>query len=127
MANRFVEIDGARVEQTARPHVDSGLPPFWRGGGLQALARDGNWCDVPVCDDGIAVNFGQEPAAPPAISATAIDPIFLRTTRSLPIAGAAAFTPFLYGDHLWSLTTRFPDNFGLGPLRPPREPERAVS
>ena len=61
VANRFVEIDGARVEQTARPHVDSGLLTILAQcgvGGLQALARDGSWCDVPVCDDGFAVNFG---------------------------------------------------------------------
>ena len=144
VANRFVEIDGARVEQTARPHVDSGLLTILAQcgvGGLQALARDGSWCDVPVRDDGFAVNFGglMELWTGGRIRATRHRvlrrgrtrhsiPFFFEPRPStrigpLPIAGAAAFTPFLYGDHLWSLTTRFPENFGLGPLRPPREPE----
>ena len=60
VANRFVEIDGARVQRTAR-HVDSGLLTILAQcgvGGLQALAQDGSWCSVPVCDDGLAVNFG---------------------------------------------------------------------
>jgi hypothetical protein len=31
-----------------------------------------------------------------------------------------AFTPFLYGDHLWATTTRFVEFHGLEHLRPPR-------
>ena len=91
--------------------------------------------DVPVCDDGFAVNFGglMELWTGGRIRATRHRvlgrgrtrhsiPFFFEPRPStrigpLPIAGAAAFTPFLYGDHLWSLTTRFPENFGLGPLR----------
>lgn len=61
VANRFVEIDGARVQQTSRLYVDSGLLTILAQrvvGGLQALAQDGSWCSVPVWDDGLAVNFG---------------------------------------------------------------------
>ncbi|MEC8053507.1 MAG: 2OG-Fe(II) oxygenase family protein, partial [Pseudomonadota bacterium] len=61
VANRFFEIDGARVQKTARLHVDSGLLTILAKcgvGGLRALAQDGSWCSVPVCDDSLAVNFG---------------------------------------------------------------------
>ncbi|MDP7381835.1 MAG: hypothetical protein QGF33_10760, partial [Alphaproteobacteria bacterium] len=62
--------------------------------------------------------------APTPLPIPAPTPLPLPAPTAPPTpAGAAAFTPFLYGDHLWSLTTRFPENFGLGPLRPPREPE----
>ena len=144
VANRFVEIDGEWVEQTARPHVDSGLLTILAQcgvGGLQALGRDDSWCDVPVRDDGFAVNFGglMELWTGGCIRATRHRvlgrgrtrhsiPFFFEPRPStrigpLPIAGATPFTPFLYGDHLWALTTRFPENFGLEALRPPREPE----
>jgi isopenicillin N synthase-like dioxygenase len=38
----------------------------------------------------------------------------------LPLPGIRLFAPFLYGDHLWATTTKFPENFGLADLRPPR-------
>ncbi len=38
----------------------------------------------------------------------------------LPIRGSKKFKPFLYGNHLWEKTTKFPENKGLEHLRPPR-------
>ena len=137
VANRFVEIDGEWVEQTARPHVDSGLLTILAQcgvGGLQALGRNDSWCDVPVRDDGFAVNFGglMELWTGGCIRATRHrvlgrgrtrhSILFLRAVAEHPYrpiadCGATPFTPFLYGDHLWALTTRFPENFGLEALR----------
>ena len=31
--------------------------------------------------------------------------------------GVPPFTPFYYGDYLWTKATQFPPNIGLGPLR----------
>lgn len=142
---RFIEIAGKAVEQTTRPHVDSGLLTVLAQcgvGGLQAADHQGNWLDVPVHDDGFVINFGglMELWTGGRIKATRHRvlsrgqerfsvPFFFEprpSTRIAPLPGspptAAAFAPFLYGDHLWALTTRFPENFGLEALRPPREP-----
>jgi isopenicillin N synthase-like dioxygenase len=40
----------------------------------------------------------------------------------LPLEGVAPFAPFQFGDHLWATTTKFPENYGLGHLRPARAP-----
>lgn len=40
----------------------------------------------------------------------------------LPIAGVPPFEPFLYGDHLWALSTAFVEFRGLDHLRTPRRP-----
>jgi isopenicillin N synthase-like dioxygenase len=40
----------------------------------------------------------------------------------LPLAGIESFEPFQFGDHLWATTTKFPENYGLGHLRPARAP-----
>jgi isopenicillin N synthase-like dioxygenase len=140
---RFVEHDGKRYEQVARAHVDSGLLTVLATcgvGGLQAEDSAGNWIDVPVIDDGFAINFGGllECWTGGRIKATRHRvlglgenrfsvPFFFEprpTTRisPLPIEGARAFEPFLYGDHLWAVATKFPENFGLEGLRPPRAP-----
>jgi isopenicillin N synthase-like dioxygenase len=118
---RFVEYGGKRFEQVARAHVDSGLLTVlaqcgfainfggllerWTGGRIKAtahrvLAQGENRYSVP---------FFFEPRP-----STRIAP--------LPIPGIRPFEPFLYGDHLWATATRFPENFGLGHLRPPRAP-----
>lgn len=140
---RFVEVNGVKVEQVARAHVDSGLLTVLAQcgvAGLQAQDGDGNWVDVPVRDDGFAINFGGllERWTGGRIKATSHRvlsrgqnrfsiPFFFEPRPStriapLPIAGARPFEPFLYGDHLWATTTKFPENFGLAGLRPNRAP-----
>jgi len=106
--------------------------------GLQAQAADGAWVDVPMREDGFAVNFGGllECWTGGRVKATRHRvigqgqerysiPFFFEPRPStviapLGLAGARPFKPFLYGDHLWATTTKFPENFGLGHLRPPR-------
>jgi isopenicillin N synthase-like dioxygenase len=140
---RFIEFEGKRVEQIARAHVDSGLLTVLAQcgvGGLQARDAQGNWIAVPVLDDGFAINFGGllERWTGGRIKATAHRvlaqgenrysvPFFFEPRPSaritpLPIPGIQPFAPFLYGDHLWATTTKFPENFGLADLRPPRAP-----
>ena len=140
---RFVKFDGKRFEQVARAHVDSGLLTVLAQcgvGGLQARNAIGDWIDVPVLDNGFAVNFGGllERWTGGRIKATAHRvlaqgenrysvPFFFEPRPStsiapLPIPGIRPFEPFLYGDHLWATTTRFPENYGLADLRPPRAP-----
>ena len=138
---RFVVHDGKKFEQVARSHVDSGLLTVLAQcgvGGLQARNAQGDWIAVPVIDDGFAINFGGllERWTGGRIKATAHRvlaqgenrysvPFFFEPRPSariapLPIPGIRPFAPFLYGDHLWATTTKFPENFGLADLRPPR-------
>ena len=138
---RFINIDDRRVELVARAHVDSGLLTLLAQcgvRGLQARHADGRWIDVPPRDDGFAINFGGllERWTGGRVKATAHRvvgtgeqrysvPFFFEPRPSteiapLPIACVKPFAPFLYGDHLWATTTRFPENFGLGHLRKPR-------
>ena len=138
-----VEHRGRRHEQIARAHVDSGLLTILAQcgiGGLQAQANDGAWLDVPVRDNGFAVNFGGllECWSGRRVKATRhrvlsqgeerfsvpffFEPRADALIAPLPIDGAEPFQPFLFGDHLWATTTKFPENFGLEALRPPRAP-----
>lgn len=140
---RLVDDGGRRVELVARSHVDSGLLTLVAQcgvAGLQAQHGDGSWIPVPPRDDGFAVNFGGllERWTGGRIKATAHRvvgigeerfsvPFFFEPRPStliapLPLPGIRPFAPFLYGDHLWATTTRFPENFGLGHLRAPRAP-----
>lgn len=138
---RFIEHNGTRYEQVARAHVDSGLLTVLAQcgvGGLQAQAADGGWIDVPVRDDGFAINFGGllERWTGGRIRATRHRvlglgqnrhsvPFFFEprpNTRIAPLPGVPPFAPFLYGDHLWATTTKFPENYGLADLRPARAP-----
>ena len=135
--------NGEAFEQVAGAHVDSGLLTVLATcgvGGLQAQDAQGNWIDVPVIDDGFAVNFGGllERWTGGRIKATRHRvlgqgedrhsvPFFFEPRPSteiapLPIKGIRPFVPFLYGDHLWATTTKFPENFGLEHLRPNRAP-----
>lgn len=139
----FIELDGQRVQLVAGAHVDSGLLTLLAQcgvAGLQARHADGRWIDVPARDDGFAVNFGGllERWTGGRVKATSHRVVGLGENRfsvpfffeprpstriaPLPIEGIRPFAPFLYGDHLWATTTRFPENFGLGYLRPPRAP-----
>lgn len=140
---RLTDFDGRRVELVARSHIDSGLLTLVAQcgvAGLQAQHIDGSWVGVPPRDDGFAVNFGGllERWTGGRVKATAHRvvgggeerfsvPFFFEPRPStliepLPIDGIEPFAPFLYGDHLWATTTRFPENFGLGHLRKARAP-----
>ena len=142
-SNRYVEHSGRTFEAVARAHVDSGLLTVLATcgvGGLQARDGEGEWIDVPVIDDGFAINFGGllERWTGGRIKATLHRvlgqgehrysiPFFFEPRPSteiapLPIEGVKPFEPFLYGDHLWATTTKFPENFGLEYLRPARAP-----
>lgn len=139
----FTEIGGRRVQLVAGAHVDSGLLTLLAQcgvAGLQARHADGRWIDVPPRDDGFAVNFGGllERWTGGRVKATAHRVVGLGENRysvpfffeprpstriePLPMDGIRPFAPFLYGDHLWAVTTKFPENFGLGHLRPARAP-----
>lgn len=140
---RYVEHGGKTWEQVAGAHVDSGLLTVLATcgvGGLQARDRHGEWIDVPVIDDSFAINFGGllERWTGGKIKATLHRvlgqgedrysvPFFFEPRPSteiapLPLDGIKPFQPFLYGDHLWAVATKFPENLGLGHLRKPRAP-----
>ncbi len=124
-----------------KPHVDSGfITLLVQNGvsGLQAQTRSGNWVDVPPGEGQVAVNFGQllerwtggtiratlhrilgtgrERFSVPFFFEPAIDAVI----GPLPLDGAHAFEPFVYGDYLWEVTTKFPEQAGLEDLRAPR-------
>ena len=105
MPERFTEVDGRRVEQVARAHFDSGLLERWSGGRIKATSHR----VIGLGEKRYSVPFFFEPRP-----STVIAP--------LPIAGIKPFAPFLYGDHLWATTTRFPENYGLAHLRAARAP-----
>lgn len=140
---RYVEHGGRTWEQVAGAHVDSGLLTVLATcgvPGLQARDNDGAWIDVPVIDDSFTINFGGllERWTGGRIKATLHRvlgqgedrysiPFFFEPRPSteiapLPIEGIEPFEPFLYGDHLWATTTKFPENYGLAHLRPSRAP-----
>lgn len=140
----WTEHDGKRVYLTGAPHADSGLVTLLAQdgvAGLQALARDGRWIDVPPRDGTLVVNFGRllERWTGGRIKATQhrvigggaerysipffYEPRVDAVIAPLPSAaqGAAAdFAPFLYGDHVWAATMKFVEFHGLEHLRPPR-------
>lgn len=140
----WVTHDGRRLYVNGAPHVDSGfLTLLAQDGtpGLQARHRDGRWLDVPPIDDGLAVNFGRvlerwcggrikatEHRVIGNDSARMSIPFFYEARadaeiRPLPMAGAASFEPFFYGDYLWATTTQFVEFKGMESLRKPmRQP-----
>ena len=132
---------GERRYLTGKPHVDSGfLTLLAQDGveGLQALHGSGEWIDVPPEEGTLAVNFGKvlERWCDGRIRATEHRVIgtgrerrsipFFHEARAdaeiapLPLAGAAGFEPFLYGDYLWATTTQFVEFAGMAGLRTPR-------
>ncbi len=145
----WVERGVERWYVMGAPHVDSGfLTLLAQDGvaGLQARHRDGTWLDVPPTEGSLAVNFGKvlERWSGGRIKATEHRVIghgrerrsipFFYEARAdaeiapLPIAGATAFEPFLFGDYLWKTTTQFVEFKGMEHLRKPRgTPARAVS
>jgi isopenicillin N synthase-like dioxygenase len=146
----WVVHEGVKVYVTGAPHADSGLVTLLaqdRVPGLQAKARDGAWIDVPPIENTLAVNFGrllerwtggrikatlhrvvgsgQERYSIPFFYEPRVDAII----APLPLPGMAgseppAFAPFLYGDYVWSSTTKFVEFAGMEPLRPPRGPPK---
>lgn len=138
--NIWVMCGGQRRHLIGAPHVDSGfLTLLAQDGveGLQARRRNGDWIDVPPLETGLAVNFGKvlERWCGGRIKATehrvvGVDrermsiPFFYEARADaeinpLPLAGGAAFEPFLYGDYLWATTTKFVEFAGMEGLRKP--------
>ena len=137
----WVDRGAERWYVMGAPHVDTGfLTLLAQDGvaGLQARHRDGNWLDVPPAEGSLAVNFGKvlERWTGGRIKATEHRVIghgrerrsipFFYEARAdaqiapLPIAGAASFEPFLFGDYLWETTTQFVEFKGMEHLRTPR-------
>ena len=135
----FVTKDSRNYEIVCGAHVDTGLVTLLADcdvPGLQAQGGSGEWVDVVIPAGGFAVNFGGLlsrwtgrriratrhrvlSAGPERFSI----PFFFEPRPDtliapLPVAKAEAFKPFLFGDYLWDTTTRFPENYGLGHLRP---------
>jgi isopenicillin N synthase-like dioxygenase len=144
----WTEHQGKKVYLIGAPHADSGLVTLLAQdgvSGLQALARDGSWIDVPPMNNTLVVNFGRllERWTAGRIKATQhrvighgaerysipffYEPNVDAVIAPLPLtngdatkAEAADFTPFLYGDHVWASTTKFVEFHGMEHLRPPR-------
>ncbi len=137
----FVICGGERRHLIGKPHVDSGFLTLLAQDGVEGLqARDsiGDWIDVPPQEGTLAVNFGKvlEKWCGGRIKAT--EHRVLGTGRErrsipyfhearadaeiapLPLAGAAQFEPFLFGDYLWATTTQFVEFKGMSGLRRPR-------
>lgn len=147
-AKFWTEHQGKRVYLIGAPHADSGLVTLLAQdgvSGLQALARDGGWIDVPPAERTLVVNFGKllERWTAGHIKATQhrvighgaerysipffYEPNVDAVIAPLPLAKEAAstadatdFAPFLYGDHVWASTTKFVEFHGMEHLRPPR-------
>lgn len=121
-------------------HVDSGFVTILAQhgvGGLQAQTRQGEWLDIPAADGQLVVNFGallerwtsgQVRATPHRVVSAAptrfsipffFEPRVDTVVEPLPLAGAAAFEPFFYGDHLWQAMSAFPNFAGISGLRRP--------
>jgi isopenicillin N synthase-like dioxygenase len=141
----YTSWEGRRLEIVCGGHVDSGLVTILAqcdASGLQARDTRGRWVDVPVKPDALVVNFGGLLArwTGGRIRATAhrvlssgeerysipffVEPRADTVIAPLPVDGIEPFEPFQFGDHLWATTTKFPENYGLGYLRPARAPYR---
>lgn len=135
--------DGRRFEAVCGEHVDSGLVTILAqcdAAGLQARSAQGDWLDVPPKSDAFVVNFGgllarwtggRVRATQHRVLSSGVErysiPFFFEprpyaVIEPLPVPGAKHFEPFQFGDHLWATTTKFPENYGLGPLRRARAP-----
>jgi isopenicillin N synthase-like dioxygenase len=134
----WVTHAGERRYLTGKSHVDSGFLTLLAQDGVEGLqARHGNgeWIDVAPQDGTLAVNFGKvlEQWSGGRIKATEHRVIgtgrerrsipFFHEARAdaeiapLPLAGAAQFEPFLFGDYLWATTTQFVEFKGMEGLR----------
>lgn len=143
----WVSQRGERRYITGVAHVDSGfLTLLAQDGvaGLQARHRNGDWIDVPPTEGTLVVNFGKVlerwcggriKATEHRVIGSAAErlsiPFFYEARADaeispLPIPGAAAFEPFLFGDYLWETTTQFVEFQGLESLRKPLRPTVAA-
>jgi isopenicillin N synthase-like dioxygenase len=130
----WVTHAGERRYLLGKSHVDSGfLTLLAQDGveGLQARHSNGDWIDVAPLDGTLAVNFGKvlEQWCGGLIKATEHRVIgagrerrsipFFYEARAdaeiapLPLAGAAQFEPFLFGDYLWATTMQFVEFKGM--------------
>jgi isopenicillin N synthase-like dioxygenase len=137
----WVTHRGERCYLLGRAHVDSGLMTLLAQdgvSGLQARAAGGNWVDVPPEEGTLAINFGKllETWTGGRIRATEHRVIgrgeerysipFFYDARAdaliepLPLSGMPRFTPFYFGDYLWSTMTKFVEFHGLEGLRRPQ-------
>lgn len=137
----WVTQRGERYAMVGRAHVDSGLMTLLAQdgvAGLQARDKDGAWIDVPPEEGTLAVNFGKllQTWTGGRIKATEHRVIgrseerfsipFFYDARAdaliepLPLPGIEPFTPFYFGDYLWSTMTRFVEFQGLEGLRRPQ-------
>jgi len=135
----YVWHNGARREIISEAHVDFGFLTVLaqdETGGLQAKMSDGDWIDIPPLDRHLVVNFGKllerwtsgrfratehrvlapgkERFSLPFFYEPRVDAV----TRPLPLTEARPFTPFVYGDHVWSSIPRLRRLFGerTGPV-----------
>jgi isopenicillin N synthase-like dioxygenase len=136
----WVTHAGEQRYLTGNPHVDSGfLTLLAQDGveGLQARHGSGAWVDVPPLEGTLAVNFGkvlerwcggQIKATEHRVIGTGRErrsiPFFYEARADaeiapLPLANAAQFEPFLFGDYLWATTTQFVEFAGMERLRKP--------
>ena len=139
----FTTWKNERAEHVCLPHIDSGLVTILAQcdvSGLQARSADETWLDVPPAEDGFVVNFGgllarwtggRVRATLHRVLSSGAErysiPFFFEPRPNtviapLPLDGIEPFDPFEFGDHLWATTTKFPENFGLGHLRPAHAP-----
>jgi isopenicillin N synthase-like dioxygenase len=136
-----VEHGGRTRSLIGGAHVDSGFVTLLAQDGvegLQAQTHSGDWIDVPPADGTLAVNFGRlldrwtggrvratmHRVLSPERERFSI-PFFYEPRAEaeiapLPLAGAEAFEPFLYGDYLWDAMTNFVEQKGIRHLRTPR-------
>ena len=142
-ADVWIEHHGQTQYSLARAHVDSGFMTLLAQdgvAGLQAQHGDGDWIDVPPQDGTLAVNFGKAleiwtgglvRATRHRVLGTGVErhsiPFFYEASPDaeiapLPLPGARPFQPFLFGDYLWDVTTRFVEQKGIAHLRTPRGP-----
>lgn len=142
-ADFVVEHRGERRKLIGGAHVDSGFITLLAQDGvegLQAQAHDGTWIDVPPADGTLAVNFGKllDRWTGGRVKATLhrviapdrerfsipffYEPRVDAEITPLPLNGAEAFEPFLYGDYVWQAATSFVEQQGIRHLRRPRRP-----
>ena len=137
----WVTHKGQRHYLLGRAHVDSGLMTLLAQDGVAGLqARDagGAWTDVPPEEGTLAVNFGkllekwtggriratehrvigraEERFSIPFFYDARVDALI----EPLPLPGIEPFTPFYFGDDLWSTMTKFVEFQGLEGLRRPQ-------
>jgi isopenicillin N synthase-like dioxygenase len=139
--DHFVLHEGRRRAVIGGAHVDSGFVTLLAQDGvegLQAQAHSGEWIDVPPVEGTLAVNFGKllERWTGGRVRATLhrvispererfsmpffYEPAADAEIAPLPIEGASSFEPFLYGDHLWDVATKFIEFRDVRHLRQPR-------